>query len=61
MKIYRVLKSGTQRSFASLAFNNRGDRLASVGGDPDYMMTIWDWQTEKIILRSKAFSQVGQS
>ena len=57
MRIHRVLKSGTLRSYASLSFNSRGDKLACVGGDPDYMMTIWDWASEKIILRSKAFSQ----
>jgi len=34
-----------------------GKLLASVGGDPDYMLTLWDWKQEKIVLRSKAFSQ----
>ena len=31
--------------------------LASVGGDPDYMLTLWDWKKESTVLRSKAFSQ----
>lgn len=31
--------------------------MASVGSDPDYMLTLWDWKQEKIVLRSKAFSQ----
>lgn len=34
-----------------------GKLLASVGSDPDYMLTLWDWKQEKIVLRSKAFSQ----
>jgi len=34
-----------------------GQLLASVGGDPDYMLTLWDWKQELIVLRSKAFSQ----
>ena len=34
-----------------------GKRLASVGGNPDFMLTVWDWQEEKVVLRSKAFSQ----
>lgn len=34
-----------------------GKLLASVGGDPDYMLTLWDWQQEHPVLRSKAFSQ----
>lgn len=24
---------------------------------PDYMLTVWDWKNERIILRTKAFSQ----
>lgn len=31
--------------------------IATVGSSPDYMLTVWDWKQEKIILRSKAFSQ----
>lgn len=38
-------------------FSPKGDLLASVGGDPDYMLTIWDWKEEQTVLRSKAFSQ----
>jgi WD40 repeat protein len=31
--------------------------LASVGSDPDYLLTVWDWKQEKLLLKSKAFSQ----
>ena len=34
-----------------------GKLLASVGGEPDFMLTLWDWRQERIVLRSKAFSQ----
>ena len=34
-----------------------GKLLASVGGAPDFMLTLWDWKQEKTVLRSKAFSQ----
>lgn len=34
-----------------------GNLLATVGDDPDYMLTIWDWKEENIVLRNKAFSQ----
>ena len=34
-----------------------GKLLASVGGNPDYVLTVWDWEREKTVLRSKAFSQ----
>jgi hypothetical protein len=28
-----------------------------VGGWPDYLLTLWSWEEEAIVLRSKAFSQ----
>ncbi|UJR37290.1 hypothetical protein I4U23_029999 [Adineta vaga] len=57
LRPYRILKGGTQRSYAYLDFNAEGDLLASLGASPDYMLTIWDWRDEKILLRSKASSQ----
>ena len=38
-------------------FSGEGDLLASVGGHPDFMLTVWDWRKESIVLRYKAFSQ----
>lgn len=40
-----------------VVFSPDGKLLASVGGDPDYMLTLWDWKAEQTVLRSKAFSQ----
>ncbi len=57
--LVRVMRSGTDRAYSALAFNARGDMLASVGDYPDYLLTLWNWDEESIILRSKAFSQVG--
>ena len=34
-----------------------GELLASQGGDPDFMLTVWNWRQEQIMLRTKAFSQ----
>lgn len=31
--------------------------LASLSGEPDYTLAIWDWAKEMITWRSKAFSQ----
>lgn len=56
--IEQVLRSGTERAYTALAFNDRGNMLASVGGFPDYLITLWAWEDESITLRSKAFSQV---
>jgi WD40 repeat protein len=56
-KISTVLRGGTERAFASLSFSDEGDKLATVGGLPDYMLTVWDWQEQRIILHCKAFGQ----
>ncbi|KAJ3275132.1 Cilia- and flagella-associated protein 44 [Terramyces sp. JEL0728] len=57
MTIFRVLKGGAERGYSDISFNSQGNKLASVATDPDYMLTIWNWKEEAIILRSKAFSQ----
>ncbi|KAM4795585.1 cilia- and flagella-associated protein 44 [Rhinophrynus dorsalis] len=57
LKPYRILRGGTEEAYAFVDFNVSGTLLASVGSSPDYMLTIWDWRQEKIMLRSKAFSQ----
>ncbi|XP_038658265.1 cilia- and flagella-associated protein 44 [Scyliorhinus canicula] len=57
LKPYRIMRGGTEQSYAFADFNASGNLLASVGGYPDYMLTIWNWKQEKIVLRSKAFSQ----
>jgi len=31
--------------------------LASISGNPDYMLSVWNWRQELIMLRCKAFSQ----
>jgi len=58
-QLYRILRNGSVKGYNAICFNNEGTRLASVGADPDYTLTIWDWQQENVILRSKAFSQVN--
>lgn len=38
-------------------FTVTGEKLASVGQAPDFMLTVWDWKYEKVILHCKAFGQ----
>lgn len=57
LKLYRVLRKGTTNYYSSVDFSPSGERLASVGGDPDYQLSIWDWRQEKLLLKAKAFSQ----
>lgn len=55
--LHRILRKGTEAMYSALSFNEKGDLLASVGGEPDYNLVIWNWKCETIILKAKAFSQ----
>lgn len=48
---------GTERAYSSVDFNHDGSLLASVGSAPDFMLTVWDWRQEKLMLSCKAISQ----
>jgi hypothetical protein len=56
-ELVRVLSHGTERAFSDMRFSNDGRMLATVGSFPDYLLHIWNWRQELIILRAKAFSQ----
>ncbi len=57
--IYGYINAGgTEAMYSHMDFSpGDGNLLASIGGDPDFMLTVWDWMKEKIVLRYKAFSQ----
>ncbi|XP_072470087.1 cilia- and flagella-associated protein 44 [Notamacropus eugenii] len=57
LRPYRILRGGTDETYAYASFNFTGSLLATVGGYPDYTITIWNWKEEQPILRTKAFSQ----
>jgi len=57
VKLYRILRKGTEAAYSALNFYLKGDSLASVGNEPDYNLVIWNWKKETIILKAKAFSQ----
>ena len=57
LEIYKTLVEGTERFFTAASYNSDGDQLATVGAHPDYLLTVWDWENELMILRTKAFSQ----
>ena len=53
-----ISADGTEEQYSHMDFSpGDGKLLASVGGSPDFMLTVWDWEREKTVLRSKAFSQ----
>lgn len=57
LTLEQTLEHGTEQAYSAAAFNQAGDRLATVGSFPDFMLTVWDWRSGCTLLRSKAFSQ----
>ena len=57
LTLVQTLEHGTEQAYSAAAFNPAGDRLATVGSYPDFMLTVWDWKLGCTLLRSKAFSQ----
>lgn len=53
----QVLRKGTERGYRAMDFTTTGEKLASVGQAPDFMLAVWDWVNEKVILHCKAFGQ----
>ena len=56
-RLYRILRKGTEQSYAHCEFSPSGTKLVSLGGFPDYNLTVWDWINERVILKCKAFGQ----
>nr|XP_049696276.1 cilia- and flagella-associated protein 44 isoform X2 [Helicoverpa armigera] len=56
MEIDAALRDGTTNAYAILDFSPDGLLLASVGKEPDYNITIWNWRRHKILLRTSAFT-----
>lgn len=44
LKLYRILRKGTEKSYSCCNFSNSGDILASVGSNPDYTISLWNWK-----------------
>ena len=44
LRLYRVLRHGTERAYTAVCFNVAGDKVASVGAFPDFMLTVWNWK-----------------
>ncbi|XP_077594090.1 cilia- and flagella-associated protein 44-like [Stigmatopora nigra] len=57
LKAHRILRDGTEHTFSSVNFNSDGSLLASLGSAPDYMLTVWNWRQEEVMLRCRAVSQ----
>ncbi|XP_059046371.1 cilia- and flagella-associated protein 44 isoform X2 [Achroia grisella] len=56
MDIDAILRDGTTNAYSILDFSPDGELLASVGKEPDYNLTIWNWKRHRILLRTSAFT-----
>lgn len=56
-KLYRILRKGTDLLYAHCEFSSSGEKMVSLGGAPDYTLTVWDWARERVVLKCKAFGQ----
>lgn len=50
-----ICRNGTERSYSSIDYTADGLLMASQGGNPDYMITIWNWQQSEVVLKCRAF------
>ncbi len=57
LKVFRILRKGTERAYSDVTFSADGNLIATVGAAPDFLLTVWDWRQERMVLRTKAFSQ----
>ncbi|XP_070154334.1 cilia- and flagella-associated protein 44 isoform X2 [Polyergus mexicanus] len=57
MDIVTILYNGTLKSYSHLAYSADGLLLVSQGGDPDYTITLWNWQKSKIALKCKSYNR----
>lgn len=55
--IVYLFKYSNRFVFLNSFCSKTGEQLASVGSAPDYLLTIWNWRAEMIVLHTKAFSQ----
>jgi len=58
LQLYRVLRKGTERGYAACKFSpHNPDHLAALGQSPDYLLSVWDWKNERLLLKCKAYGQ----
>ncbi|CAG9762758.1 unnamed protein product [Ceutorhynchus assimilis] len=55
LEIICILRGGAEKIYTNMDFNPDGDLLVSQSGEPDFLITIWDWQRHTILLRTKSY------
>lgn len=55
MTIVSVCRNGTLRNYSYVDYTSDGETMVSQGCNPDYMITVWDWKNQHVILKCKSF------
>ena len=53
LELVKILRNGAARSYACMCYSESGEKLATVSSTPDFMLSIWDWDKEQMLLQSK--------
>ncbi|KAK4886372.1 hypothetical protein RN001_002643 [Aquatica leii] len=54
LEIICLLKGGASRCFSHLNYSPDGLLLASQSGEPDFLITIFNWKKSRVVLRTKS-------
>ena len=54
--LIKVLRNGAAQSYSCMSYSRTGQKLATVSGSPDFLLSIWDWDKEQMLLQSKVRS-----
>ena len=57
LQLFRKLREGTNKVYASVNFSPCGRFLATQGGEPDYLITVYNWLAEMPVVRVKSHAQ----
>ncbi|XP_022906281.2 cilia- and flagella-associated protein 44 [Onthophagus taurus] len=55
LEVVCFLRGGTSKCFHHLNYSPEGDLLVSQGGEPDHLITVWNWRKSRILLRTKSY------
>ncbi|KAG5898603.1 hypothetical protein JTB14_020979 [Gonioctena quinquepunctata] len=50
-----VLIGSAEHLYSNIDFSPDGELLVSQSGEPDYLITVWNWHERKILLRNKSY------
>lgn len=55
INIISTCSSHTEKTLLCINYDRSGELLASHGGEPDYIITIWNWRNSSVLLRSHSY------